>query len=83
MFETNETQKQETVMMDHNGADMMANELCELNSYKDPLSPKCSPDGPLTEPWSPWSHSSSRLQEEILEESEDSTIEKVDHINYL
>ena len=64
-------------MMDHN------REWGELYSNKDPVSPKCSPDGPLTEPWSPGSPSSSILQEQILEESEDSTIEKVDHINYL
>ena len=73
-------------MMEHNGADMMANELCDLNSYKDPLSPKCSPSGPLNEPWSPGSPSSSGLQERFHEESEeiDSAIEEVlCHITYV
>ena len=67
--------------MEHNGADLMANEL-ETYSYKDPVSPKCSPDGPLTQPWSPGSPSSSSLQGQIHEESEEtvSTIEQV-HIS--
>ena len=77
LFEIIETQKQENTMSDHNGL------WSNLYTYKDPVSPKCSPNGPLTEPWSPGSPSSSSLQEQILEESEDSTIEKVDHINYL
>ena len=68
-------------MMENNGADLMANEL-ENYSYKDPVSPKCSPDGPLTQPWSPGSPSSSSLQGQIHEESEEtvSTIEQV-HIS--
>ena len=64
-------------MSDHNGL------WSNLYTYNDPVSPKCSPYGPLTEQWSPGSPSSSSLQEQIFEESEDSTIEKVDHINYL
>ena len=64
-------------MMSHHG------EWGELYSYKDSVSPKCSPDGPLTEPWSPGSPISSSLQEQILEESEDSAIEVVDHIKLL
>ena len=65
--------------MEHNGADLMANEL-EDYSYKDPVSPKCSPDGPLTQPWSPGSPSSSSLQGQIHEESEETVcgIEQVD-----
>ena len=76
LFEIIETKNQENTMMSHHG------EWGELYSYKDPVSPMCSPDGPLTEPWSPAAPSSSSLQEQILEECEDSTIEKVDHFNY-
>ena len=86
LFDIIETQNPENSMMDHNGADMMVNELCDLNSYKDPLSPKCSPSGPLNEPWSPGSPSSSCLQERFHEESEeiDSAIEEVlCHITYV
>ena len=77
LFEIIETKNQENTMMSHHG------EWGELYSYKDPVSPKCSPDGPLTEPWSPGSPSSSSLPEQILEESEDSAIEEVDHIKLL
>ena len=81
LFEIIEVQTKENTMMEHNGADLMANEL-ENYSYKDPVSPKCSPDGPLTQPWSPWSPSSSSLQGQIHEESEEtvSTIKQV-HIS--
>ena len=73
LFEIIETQKQENTMMDHNGL------WSNLYTYKDPVSPKCSPYGPLTEQWSPGSPSYSSLQERFHEESEGtgSTIEEV------
>ena len=75
LFEIIETQKQENTMMDHNGL------WSNLYTYKDPVSPKCSPYGPLTEQWSPGSPSYSSLQERFHEESEGtgSTIEEVLH----
>ena len=73
LFKIIETQKQENTTIDHNGL------WSNLYTYKDPVSPKCSPYGPLTEQWSPGSPSYSSLQEHFHEESEgtDSTIEEV------
>ena len=55
--------------MDHN--ELWSN----LYTYKDPVSPKCSPYGPLTEQWSPGSPSYSSLHEES--EGRDSADEEV------
>ena len=77
LFEIIETKKQENTMMDHNG------QWDELYFCKDPVSPKCSPYGPLTDPWSPGSPSSSSLSG-FHEGSETtySTIEEVLNISY-